>query len=309
MQWSQIKTLFILCFLVLDVYLLFLFIDKQKEADIGVIERQTAPIEQTLESENITIKELPEVPEDESFLSVKQKEFDEDDKKLLNQLTKQEVMIVDDNFIIAGLDKPVKIPDNITNDGLKELLKNIVLYPDEYEVWDTNEEYNAIVLFQRKNDRPVYFNRNGMLMLFLNEKNEIAFYTQTMLGEAEEHDQEDKKSLIKPIRAVETLYQSNQLNAGEEVTKIKIGYHTRIPLPDGVQVFVPTWKVTVNGERNYFVNAIEGFVFSSEDDKFVYDTIDKYLDRIFPLIQDDEAKKNLWNQLKNKLDTVNQGEE
>lgn len=199
MQWNQIKTLFILCFLVLNIYLLYLLLDKQKEADIGVIEREDATLEEQLESENITYGDLPDAEDKEAFLSVKQKKFEKEDKKDLDDFSNQESIILDDNFIISEYKDPIKIPSDASAGTLSNLIKNDMLYSEEYEFWSWNEQFNVLVFFQEKNERPIYFNRNGIILVFLNEKNEAISYVQTMLGDTEEA--EDKKSLIQPIKA------------------------------------------------------------------------------------------------------------
>jgi len=301
MQWNQIKTLFILCFLVLNVYLLYLLLDKQKEADIGVIEREDATLEEQLESENITYGDLPDAEDKEAFLSVKQKKFEKEDKKDLDDFSNQESIILDDNFIISEYKDPIKIPSDATAGTLSNLIKNDMLYSEEYKFWSWNEQFNVLVFFQEKNERPIYFNRNGIILVFLNEKNEAISYIQTMLGDTEEA--EDKKSLIQPIKAIETLYLTNQLNAGENVSNMKMGYHTRVPLADGIQVFVPTWKVSIDEERNYFINAIEGFTFSGNDDDFLKDTINTYYDSIRSAsVENKDLKKAILEQLSNRLD-------
>src|SRR5690625_999101 len=301
MQWNQIKTLFILCFLVLNVYLLYLLLDKQKEADIGVIEREDATLEEQLESENITYGDLPDAEDKEAFLSVKQKKFEKEDKKDLDDFSNQESIILDDNFIISEYKDPIKIPSDATAGTLSNLIKNDMLYSEEYKFWSWNEQFNVLVFFQEKNERPIYFNRNGIILVFLNEKNEAISYIQTMLGDTEEA--EDKKSLIQPIKAIETLYLTNQLNAGENVSNMKMGYHTRVPLADGIQVFVPTWKVSIDEERNYFINAIEGFTFSGNDDDFLKDTISTYHDSIRSAsVENKDLKKAILEQLSNRLD-------
>src|SRR5699024_12369246 len=122
-----------------------------------------------------------------------------------------------------------------------------------------------------KAERPIYFNQNGMILVFLNDDNEMIFYTQTMLGEAE--PRAEKKTLIKPIKAIETLYKANELKAGDEITKVDIGFNTRVPLENGIQVFVRIWKVSIDDEKVYFVNAIEGFVFSGDDNKILTNMI------------------------------------
>ena len=143
------------------------------------------------------------------------------------------------------------------------------------------------------------------MLLFLNDQDEISFFTQTMLGE--EESRQDKRSLIDPMKAIETLFNANELRFGEEVTKVDIGLHSRVPLADGVQVFVPAWKVTVNNERNYFVNAIEGFVFSSNENKFIEDIIVHDLDRIRKNMPEIELRDDVIQFFTDKLAAMNRG--
>ncbi|HLR68751.1 two-component system regulatory protein YycI [Virgibacillus alimentarius] len=307
MQWSQIKTLFILCFLVLDVYLLFQFFDKQSQSNIGVLERQDSPIEEQLESEDIKINSLPEKVSDESFLSVKPKSFSTDDLKKVEGFKNQEPLSVDKNFIISEFEDPVPISPGDSEEKIEETVKKSIIYPKEYTFWDWNKDLNVLFFFQEKKERPIYFNQNGMVLVFLNDDNEMIYYTQTMLGDAE--PRAEKKTLIKPIKAIETLYKANTLNAGDEITKVNIGFHTRVPLANGVQVFVPTWKVTVNEEKNYFVNAIEGFVFSSDENSFISDVLTEYVKGIRQLKGDQKVKGSILNQLEKKLEIIHRGEE
>jgi len=307
MQWSQIKTLFILCFLVLDVYLLFQFFDKQSEADIGVLERQDSPIEEQLEAENIKVPKLPEDVPDESFLSVKPKTFTEDELKKLEDFKNQEAIVINSNFILSEFKDPVALPSGGTNDKIEALVKKSILFSEEYKFWNWNEDMNVLIFFQEKAERPIFFNQNGMILVFLNDDNEMIFYIQTMLGKAE--PRAEKKTLIKPIKAIETLYKANELKAGDEITKVDIGFHTRVPLENGIQVFVPTWKVSVNDEKEYFVNAIEGFVFSGDEDKFLTDVITTDIESINQLKDQKELKESILNQLEQRLEAINRGEQ
>ncbi|HLR41442.1 MAG TPA: two-component system regulatory protein YycI [Virgibacillus sp.] len=307
MQWSQIKTLFILCFLVLDVYLLFQFFDKQSEADIGVLERQDSPIEEQLEAENIKVPKLPEDVSDESFLSVKPKTFTEDELKKLEDFKNQEAIVLNSNFILSEFKDPVSLPSSGTKDKIEALVKKSILFSEEYKFWSWNKDMNVLIFFQEKAERPIYFNQNGMILVFLNDDNEMIFYTQTMLGEAE--PRAEKKTLIKPIKAIETLYKANELKAGDEITKVDIGFHTRVPLENGIQVFVPTWKVSINDEKEYFVNAIEGFVFSGDENKFLTDVISTNIGSINQLKDRKELKESILNQLEQRLEAINRGEQ
>ncbi|MGY0694636.1 two-component system regulatory protein YycI [Virgibacillus sp. FSP13] len=306
MQWSQIKTLFILCFLVLDVYLLIQFLDKQEKNDFDVMEEQESTIEQQLKLEDIKIpKELPDGELEESYISVKQKMFTEKEMGELAKFDNQTTALATGNLIVSQFKEPIPIADS---DEAKEVIKRNMLYPDDYKYWDWNKELNVLIFFQEKNDQPIYFNQSGLLLVYLNDENEITFYTQTMLGEEVEDFDTSKKQLIKPIRAIDTLYNQNELHTGEEVTDAKIGFYTALPMTSGEQTFVPTWKITVNGERNYFINAIENFAFSSDDLTFLEESITAIKSEIVKMKGNEDLKKAINDELTTKVEGINRSE-
>lgn len=305
MQWSQIKTLFILSFLILNVYLLIQFLDKLEEENYGILEYDNSSIEQKLAEENIVINSLPSGQEKEPFISVRQRVFTKEDLKKFDVHKNQKLAMINNNFIISLFDKPIPIPHEDEMNVIEGFIKSSFAFPDDYELWSWNKEVNVLIFFQEKNDRPIYFNQNAMILVFLNDKNEMVFYTQTMLGESD--SSKEKKDLIKPITAVETLYNSNELRSGDEITEMKIGFHTRVPTDQGTQVFVPAWKVTVNKEKNYFVNAIEGWVFSSDEITFLDETMEMYLEKVESMVDNQSIKEKVQLFLKSKLEGNDRG--
>jgi len=277
MHWGQIKSLLILSFLILDIYLFVQFMEKKGEYDIGVLEQQPSSIEEQLKAEDITFQDLPEQEYEEAFISVKQRIFREDELSTFKHNEIQDTYLLTNYLLASKLDEPIKIEENIKRDELKEIFTNVVYFPEEYSFWNWNKELNVLVFFQNKMDRPVYYNQNGLVLLFLNDKNEITFYTQTMLGETEPIA--EKKKLMKPIQAIETLYNANELRSGDDISRVNIGFHTRVPFESGVQVFAPIWKVNVNEEKDYFVNAIEGFIFSTEEQDFLENVIETTIEK------------------------------
>lgn len=279
MQWGQIKTLLILSFLILDIYLFMQFLDKKDQADIGVLEQQSSTIEEQLKAEAITFQDLPEQEYEEAFISVQQQMFQTDELSSFKRSEHQDTYLFNKYLLLSKLNDPIKIKEDIQKDKITEVFNSIVYYPEEYSFWNWNKEFNVLVFFQNKMDRPVYYNQNGLVLLFLNDDNEIIFYLQTMLGETEQIG--EKRKLIKPIRAIETLYDdANELKSGDDITNVNIGFHTRVPFETGVQVFAPIWKVNVNSEKDYFVNAIEGFIFSTEEQEFLEDVINSAIDKV-----------------------------
>src|SRR5690625_1081291 len=305
MEWGQIKTVFILGFLILNIYLLIQFLEKQDQEDLSLLDREESTIEEKLNSENITIKqELSDEEEKEPYLSVRQRNFDEEDIKQLASFSNQRTTVINQNFIFSIFDKPLKIPDDDL-EVIDGFVKKLIIYPDEYDLWHWNKELNVLIFFQKENNQPIYFNQSGIILAFLNEDNELIYYTHTILGE---HDYfPDKKSYLNSLEAIEFLYNANELRSKDEITKVDIGFHTRVPSTDGVQVFVPAWKVTVNDEKNYFVNAIEGFIFASNEFNCLEEAIEFNIDKVQEM-EDEEFRKDALRLLRDVKEAINRGE-
>ncbi len=299
MHWGQIKTLLILSFLVLDVYLFIQFLDKKDQADIGILEQQSSTIEERLKAEDITFKDLPEQEYEEAFISVKQQLLDKDELSSYKRSELQNTYLFNKNFIMSHIKDPIKLDEDASEDSIEKIFQELVYYPEEYSYWNWNKEMNVLIFFQNKMDRPIYYNQNGLVLLFLNNQNEVTFYTQTMLGEPEPIA--EKKKLMKPIRAIETLYQDSELQSGDNITKVNIGFHTRNPFESGVQVFAPIWKVNVNEEKDYFVNAIEGFTFSTDEQDFLEEVIDSSIEKAKIALDTDRTLEKMVKQLNERL--------
>lgn len=302
MHWGQIKTLFIICFLLLDIYLFYLVMLKQDEADIGVLSKEDVSIEQQLEQNNISIEvELPEAPPDEAFISISQKSLVEEELEQLDQLENQEIEVVDDKLIVSKFDTPIPVPEDMNGEMIHSILQSHVLYPSEYMYDSWNKELNILIFFQIKNDRPVYFNQNGIILVYLNAENEMVAYTQSILGDHITRNEE--KPLIDPLMAVTTLYDNNQLMWGETVNGIDMGYHMMLPLDNGVHVLVPTWKVTINEGKNRYVNAVERLVFPVNDEELLMETVQSNLEKIRQIEGNEDFETMMIQLLNSKIQT------
>lgn len=304
MRWGHIKMLFILSFLTLNIYLAAQIMEKQQEADLGILTNQEATIEERLKAENITISEKNiEEAEEETYISLSSKSFANEEIVELAEPEGENVSIVNGTFLISRFEEPIPIPDQPNEDMLKQLLRNRVVAIDEYTFWGWNKDLNILVFFQQKGGRPVYYNQNGLLLIYLNDRQEMIFSTQTMLGE--EKEQGGMKPLIQPIQAIEVLYNRNDLQPNEEVTNVSVGFYSRLIAEDGKQVLAPTWKVTINDERNYFVNAIEGFTFPIDDRKFLQTVIEETMKQAEMLDDENKWKQIFLTLLSNKIEKDN----
>ncbi len=263
MDWSKSKSIFIVVFLILDIFLYSLYLNRHTEAQ-KVEELGEKTIEARLKDDNITYTTLPNI-ETAPYLSGSVKQFTEEDLKRLNN---QDVTIENDSKIIVTLDDPVTISDVTDPTSYVDFLQNYVIDSSSYMLWEIDESNQTATFFQRINNQTIYYNNHGMIKLYWNTDNEIYKYEQTLLVDLEKF--EEQENLLLPIKVIQALYSRGLLKPDSQITQVKLGYSTLVQLTQ-TQVFVPTWEIRVktsNGqEEEYFVNAVEGKVIDVQLDQ------------------------------------------
>ncbi|MDM5329554.1 two-component system regulatory protein YycI [Neobacillus sp. CF12] len=260
MDWSKIKTIFILTFLILDVYLLFQFM---KIRDANKYEFITeASIEETLELNEISYKELPKAPIKDQYLSAKPKMFTkEDTEKLKDQIA---LLKEPSTTLQVKLDKPIALNTKFEAAELTSFVRDNVLYGDQYQFWKKSDKKNTIVYFQHYDNMTLYENLSGMITFQIDDKNQIVSYEQTYLEDIAKMT--DKEEILPPLKALETLHQKGVLKSKSKITKVELGYSTLIQLAAS-QALAPTWRFVVNENESLYVNALEGQIIEFNNDE------------------------------------------
>lgn len=272
MDWSKSKSIFIVVFLILNVFLYSLYLNRHTEAQQFEVLGEKK-IESRLKDDNITISNLPTNIEAVSYISAKVKDFSKENLKLQNS----NIEIEDNYKLIVTLKEPVKIKDPTNKASFNEFLLTNVYNGSSYVLWKIDEEENKALFFQRINDKTLYYNKNGNLYVKWNDDHEIVAYELTMF---EKVKQEEKRQLLQPIEIIQVLYSKGLLKQNSEITDMTLGYSTPVQLTQINQVFVPTWAVQVQFESGkvdeYFVNATNGKIIDVQRDlKDVEDDIEK----------------------------------
>lgn len=260
MDWSKIKTIFILTFLILDVYLLFQFMKIRDANKYEVI--TPASVEEKLKADEIKYVELPKNPIKAQYLSAKPKIFTKGDiAKLKGQ---KAILLGTGTTIEATLEKPFQLSSKFEPAELSSLLSQNILYGDHYQFWDKDDKKNTITYYQENDNIPFYKNINAMITFNYNSDNQIVSYQQTYLEGIEKLA--NKEEILPPIKAIETLHQKGELKPKSKITKIELGYSNLIPL-SASQILAPTWRFVVDDKQSLFVNAFEGQIinFDSEE--------------------------------------------
>lgn len=256
MDWSRTKTIFIVVFSILNVLLMWLYLDRYNES-IGLEDTLTGttPIEDSLEIDNINVPRLTNMPNDVAYVSGTVHNFTPEELDALENVT---ATLSSPDVLTGTFIEPVAITD--TND-LEMIVQDYTFNGDEYELWTADYEARNAVFFQQVNERDVYYNTKATIELSWNENNEVTGFTQTYLDNLEDYNEE--RSLITYMNAIEVLYNRALLQPGSNVMKIELGYSTLAQLGE-TQVFSPTWSVMIElpdgTMKEYFVNAIDSRV-------------------------------------------------
>ncbi|WP_159101558.1 two-component system regulatory protein YycI [Listeria riparia] len=136
MDWKKTETIFIIAFLILDIFLLVLFIDSRMASSPTPLVSQT--LEEKLKSENITYGKIPSEAEKGSYLSTEPVAFSQKD---VSNLKGQKIALQNANQrIFSFLQKPVKIDPDKYGADLAPFLKSDVFKGDKYTYWSYDKD-------------------------------------------------------------------------------------------------------------------------------------------------------------------------
>lgn len=256
MDWNKTKTIFIIVFSILNVFLYLLYLDRYNEAqEVEVLGETT--IEERLQADNIRYESAPENTLKESYVSGNIHVYSPEELKTLDNQTFE---IFDRTELVATFKKPVVLASLEDPATLKDFVNTHVFEGSSYDLYEVDAEAKKAVFFQTINNRQIFFNQNALLTIYWNEDNEVYRYEQTAFEELED-DFEQTENLLPDEKAVEVLYTRNLLKPNSTITKISLGYSTLVQLTE-TQVFAPTWRIRVElqdgSKEDYFVNAVEG---------------------------------------------------
>ncbi|GKV57713.1 hypothetical protein NCCP2222_36600 [Sporosarcina sp. NCCP-2222] len=257
MDWNKTKTIFIVVFSILNIFLYTLYFKQRSDAqNVALIGRTS--IEEVLKQDNITYDIPQNVKTKSSYISAKIATFTKDE---LEGLKDQSIMLLEnDTTIQAKLTADLAVKDANKKYQFEHFLANYVYAGNEYTLWEVNETEQKAVFFQVAGEEPIYFSPNAMLTVYWNDEGNITGYTQKMLKSFSNYNHKD---LLTPVEAVGSLVTRGYVKPDSKVREVKLGYSTLVQLQE-TQVFAPTWNVHVelkDGEmEDHFINAIEGKV-------------------------------------------------
>lgn len=252
MDWSKTKTIFIIVFSILNVFLYSLYLDRYTEAErIELLPEST--IDEKLRGDNITYAALPDATEAKPYVRGESRTFTSSDLDIDGV-----VNVLNDRMLQVTYDEPIAL-EGEAEDALEAFAAQEVPSGSDYLLRQIDEEQNRAVFSQQIAEKPLFYSRDGQLTVFWNEDGDVVGFEQTMFDNIIENEEE--KVLIKPLQAIHTLYQKNLLETNSRITEAQLGYSMHVQVSENRQMFVPTWRIRVQQsdgvEEDHYVNAIK----------------------------------------------------
>ena len=149
MDWSKIKNIFIISFLILDLYLIYEFVKVIDSNEVDVKTEIESSIETRLKAEGIEYGPLPDTyVEDFTLKATNPKIFTiEDTQKSI--LSNQMVTINRNTELVSILKEPLPITEKFGPTELNKFIKENVLYGDQYRFWKKSSDGSSIIYTQQ----------------------------------------------------------------------------------------------------------------------------------------------------------------
>jgi len=270
MDFRRIEWLFLVAFIVIDIFLFAAFqrdTTSQSDTTSSRSANSDTTIIKEMRADNITFKSPSRKSTEGYYIATTN---DDQIKTALTSLTDQTVKydegIVTSTFKtpITGVDTqhPDKTLDTVVADT------GLILNGSQYKYSARLSSQNTVVYTQRVADGQIY-SRYGQLRFSLTNAGTITGYTQGYLNDVS--TLREKTPTISEQKALIWLYQYNQIQNNTKVMWTRLGYTRYFTLKNN-SVYIPTWVIAVkatsgNAAGNLqikHVNAFTGTILTSD---------------------------------------------
>jgi regulatory protein YycI of two-component signal transduction system YycFG len=261
MDFKKIENIFLMTFMLLNIYLLISFLNR---SDLQYA--STAPDQVNLlrEMEQIGI-DLPNLTEEQREVYYVQADRNNLLEENSDQLENQAGSIAQDGSLYTSiLSDPIEIQGN-PDDGFTEadydvldefITSGAVLFGSEYTFLRYDNSENRFVYSQAVEGIPVA-DGTSEISLFYGSDGNIISYQQSYAGPMT--TQGSPMEIITDRQAVEVLFQNNAISSNTTVRQPILSYQRTLHLED-LSMYGPIWYIPVvdaGGERVLRVDAIE----------------------------------------------------
>ena len=253
MNWKRTKTLFIFVFILVNILLVLIYVNKVTKSQINESESDNEVKFQQEEikiSKDILNKDVSGTKM--QMITAKSKDF-ESYAKGKSSLEAED----SGNTLTGEINSTVNVSDSNLSD-LKDYIMSNVYNGKMYQLGDVTSD--TVTYEQTYEGYPLMNNNKARLRFNIND-GKATSYEQSVMNNIEpaKSDNNPKKQVITPRKAVETLYFNRYLRSGDEVMDERLGYYS-VVRETNVQLLQANWEIKVKHKgkedvKTYYVEA------------------------------------------------------
>ena len=270
MDFRRIEWLFLVAFIVIDIFLFAAFqrdTNSQSDTASSRASNSDTTIVKEMRADNISFKSPSKKSTEGYYVATTN---DDAIKGQLTSLSDQTVKYSDD-LITSTFKTPITgVDTQHPNHTLDTVVANasLILNGGEYKYSARLSSQNTVVYTQRVADGQIY-SRYGQLRFSLTNDGSITGYTQGYLNDVS--TLRERTAMISERKALIWLYQYNQIQNNTKVVWTKLAYTRYFTLKNS-SVYIPTWVIAVKPTSGNdagtmqlkHVNAFTGTILTSD---------------------------------------------
>lgn len=270
MDFRRIEWLFLVAFIVIDIFLFAAFqrdTNSQSDTASSRASNSDTTIVKEMRADNISFKSPSKKSTEGYYVATTN---DDAIKGQLTSLSDQTVKYNDD-LITSTFKTPITgVDTQHPNHTLDTVVANasLILNGGEYKYSARLSSQNTVVYTQRVADGQIY-SRYGQLRFSLTNDGSITGYTQGYLNDVS--TLRERTAMISERKALIRLYQYNQIQNNTKVVWTKLAYTRYFTLKNS-SVYIPTWVIAVKPTSGNdagtmqlkHVNAFTGTILTSD---------------------------------------------
>lgn len=266
MDFKKIENIFLITFLLLNVYLLVSYFNRN---DIQQATSGSGQVNLLREMEQIGIS-IPTLQEEERDVYYVQANSNQLLEENAGQLENQAGSVAEDGSLYTSiLSNPIEIEGN-PDDGFTEddfakldafISNGSVLFGEEYAFLRYDRSQNRFVYAQVVEGIPVA-DGTSEISLFYGSDGNIISYQQTYAGPMT--PQGSTQSVITDRQAIQILFQNQEISSNSTIGQPILSYYRTLHLED-LSMYGPVWYVPIidaSGEKILRVDALERNIIS-----------------------------------------------
>ena len=270
MNFKKVEIIFILAFLILDVFLINIFINKYVGTPSQAIENQSIDIVTEFKANNIQYDEISDEILRIPFVRALNTTLNEETVSELTEDTQS--VEVNANQILAQINTPIQLegvtaetPSGELSDSalssLNQFINSEVYQGSQYRFISYDKSASKVTYMQETASGAVVADGNGEIIFQVNDDYAVYAYDQTITGETA--SQGEERTVISEQQALENAFLNNSIPDESIILRSFLAYRETLAL-DEITLYHPVWTLLIltneGTTQRVFVDGINGAI-------------------------------------------------